>query len=141
MIIRTAQESDYEQLIQLYNKFVGEDRYSQKDADSFLRVLKNPSNYVFVADDNGILAGFAAFSVRDVVRYSQPIAELDEIFVDDSYRKQGVGKKLMLKVEDQARKKNCYRLYVESHYDHAGAHLYYAGLEYTNYGYHFVKNL
>ncbi len=141
MMIRDAKESDYGELMLLYNQFVGSDRYSKRDNDSFKKVLKNSHNFVFVAEDGGKLVGFAAFSVRDVVRYPKPIAELDELLVLADYRKRGIGKLLMEQVENKAKEQDCYRMFIESHYDHKVAHKFYEALGYTNYGYHFIKNL
>jgi GNAT superfamily N-acetyltransferase len=141
MKIRIAKESDYENLMNLYNKFVGNDRYSKLDNDSFKKVITNKNNFIFVAEDNSKLIGFATFSVRLVVRYPKPIAELDELFVDENYRRAGVGKMLMNMILDKAKELGCYRLFIESHYDHKGAHKFYESLGFTNYGYHFIKNL
>ncbi len=141
MIIRLVKPPDYKELMHLYNLFVGSDRYSRYDNDSFERVVHNPNNFVYIAEDKGNLIGFASFSIRDVIRYAKPIAELDELLVLEEYRKKGVGKQLMEKVETKAKERNCYRLFIESHYDHKAAHKFYESLGYTNYGYHFIKNL
>ena len=141
MKIRRAKESDYNQLMVLYNDFVGEDRYSKHDGDSFKVVLKSPDNYVFVAEENGKIIGFATVSVRTLVRYPKPIAELDELFVAEEFRKHGVGKKFMSKVEEIAKKRNCYRLYIASANRFKIAHKFYEVLGYTKYGFHFYKNL
>lgn len=141
MKIRLVKESDYEQLMQLYNLFVGSDRYSKHDNDSFKKVINNPNNFVFIAENQGKLVGFVTFSVRDVIRYPKQIAELDELFVSQEYRQKGVGRLLMQKVEGKAKELNCYRFYVESQYKHETAHKFYEGLGYTNYGYHFIKNI
>jgi len=125
----------------LYNLFVGQDRYSAHENDSFSRVIQNPNNFVFVAEDKDQLIGFATFSIRDVIRYSKPIAELDELFVLEEYREKGIGKQLMEKIEDIAKEKGCHRIFIESHYDHKAAHKFYEKLGYKNYGYHFIKNL
>lgn len=63
MQIRLAKESDYEKLMRLYNDFVGDDRYSKHNNDSFKNVLNSPKNFIFVAEDKGSIVGFAAFSV------------------------------------------------------------------------------
>lgn len=141
MKIRRTKESDYEQLMQLYNGFVGADRYSDHKHDGFKKVLKNPNNFIFVAEDSGKLIGFATFSVRDVVRYFKPIAELDEIFVLPEYRQKGVGKKLMEEIEKSAKEADCYRIFIESHYEAKAGHKFYEALGFTNYGYHFIKDI
>jgi GNAT superfamily N-acetyltransferase len=141
MDVREAKEKDYEELMILFNDFVGEDRYSKHDFDSFLKVLKIKNNFVYVAEDSDKLIGFAAFSVRLVIRYPKPIAELDELYVMPEYRRKGVGKMLMNKVVTQAKKSGCYRLYIGSHYKHKAAHKFYESMAFINYGYHFMQNL
>ena len=141
MQIRKAVESDYVSLMELYNEFVGSDRYSHHDNDSFRTVLHSPHNFIYVVEVDEKLIGFASFSVRHVVRYPKPIAELDELFIDPSYRKQGIGRKLMNQVEEKARDLGCHRAYIESNYKYKEGHAFYESLGYTNYGYHFLKNL
>ena len=95
MMIRIAKDSDYYGLMLLYNGFVGEDRYLNYNNDSFKKVIKSKNNFVYVVEENKKLIGFAAFSVRTVVRYPKPIAELDELLVLPDYRRKGIGQKLM----------------------------------------------
>lgn len=141
MKIRLAKQLDYSDLMVLYNGFVGEDRYSKRDNDSFQKVLNDPNAYILVAEKNDKIIGFATFSIRTVVRYPKPIAELDEFFVVPECRKKGIGKQLLQTVLDRAKKRGCYRLYIESHYDHKAAHTLYDKMRFTNYGYHFIKSL
>jgi GNAT superfamily N-acetyltransferase len=141
MKIRQARESDYAEMMVLYDQFVGSERYSKHTNDSYQKVLKNQQNVVFVAEIDKKIGGFASFSIRDVIRYPRPIAELDELFVSSEKRQKGVGKLLLQAVEQKARELHCYRLFIESSYDHTVAHSFYEALGYTNYGYHFIKNL
>lgn len=125
----------------LYNGLVGEDRYSRHDADSFEQVLKSPTSFMFIAEDKNKIIGFITFSVRTVVRYPKPIIEFDELYVKTDSRNKGLGTKLMKKAEEEAKKMGAHRIYLESHYKHTAAHALYGKLGYTNYGYHFIKNL
>lgn len=141
IIIRKAVKTDYETLMSLYNQFVGEDRYSKHTGDSFNTVLTNSSSRIYVAEKNGILIGFATVSFRRVVRYPKPIAELEEIFVHEEYRKTGIGKLLLNTIIIESQKKGCYRLYIESAHSHKVAHLFYKNNNFTEYGLHFFKNV
>jgi hypothetical protein len=47
----------------------------------------------------------------------------------------------MLKLEEKAKELQCHRIFIESQYQHKVAHAFYEALGYTNYGYHFYKNL
>ena len=141
IIIRKAGKTDYESLMALYNLFVGEDRYLKHTFDSFNSVLTNSSNRIFVAEKNSNLIGFATVSFRRVVRYPKAIAELDELFVKEEHRKIGVGKLLLNAVIHESKKRDCYRIYIESAYEHKSAHIFYEGNRFKNNGFHFYKNL
>jgi GNAT superfamily N-acetyltransferase len=141
MKIRPVIASDYKQVMQLYNGFVNEDRFLKYNNDSFHKVLNLKNSYIYVVEYKDGLVGFASFSIRSVVRYPKPIAELDELYVLPEFRKKGLGKKLLQKVIIKAKQRKCYRLFVESHYDHKNAHKLYEQLGFTNYGFHFIKNL
>ena len=59
----------------LYNLFVGEDRYSGHDHDYFSKVLDSKINFIFVKEKDRLLIGFIAFSIRNAIRYPRPILE------------------------------------------------------------------
>lgn len=141
MTIREAKKSDYKELMTLYNGFVESDRYSKYNNDNFDKVRKSENNFIYVVEDGDKLVGFVSFSVRLVVRYPKPIAELDEIYVVPAFRRKGVGKILMHRVLSKAKELNCHRLFIESHYKHEAAHKFYENIGFTNYGYHFIKDL
>jgi GNAT superfamily N-acetyltransferase len=52
-----------------------------------------------------------------------------------------MGMKLIQTVLDKAQKLGCYRLFVETAYQWKAAHQLYEKMGFTNYGYHFIKNL
>lgn len=141
MLVRSATQSDYEQLIRLYSAFVGDDRYSKPDNDSFEQVLNSQSNFVFVAAKAEKLIGFASFSIRFVIRYPTAIAELDELYVAPDYRDHGIGRALMDEVEKTAKEHGCRRVFIESAYKHLAGHKFYVAAGYQNYGYTFLKDL
>lgn len=138
--LRQAQESDYEPLMNLYNLFVEEDRYSNFNNDSFHKLLNDKNYFIYVLEDQQKLIGFATFSVRFIVRYKQPIAQLEELFVKEEHRNKGLGKKLINQVADKARELDCYRLYIESHIDRTTAHAVYEKLGFSKDGYYFKIN-
>ncbi len=141
MQIREAKPEDYHQIMVLYNDFVEEDRYSKHDSDSFYKVIKNPNNLIYIAESKGVLIGFATLSLRNVVRYPKPIAELDELYVNPKYREKGIGRKLVEKVEQKAKQLDCYVIYIESHNDRKTAHKFYQSQGYSKYGFAFRKRI
>jgi len=141
MNIRLAKKSDYKKLMNLFNLFICEDRYSKLNNDSFDKVLKSETNFIYVVEEESKLVGFSTFSVKSVIRYPKPIMEFDELFVIENYRKIGVGKKLLFIMEKKAKELKCYKIFIDSRFDHKIAHKFYQSLGYINYGFHFIKNL
>ena len=141
MTIREALSQDRTRLMELYNEFVGSDRYSRYDYDSFEKTLADPNCYIYVGEEDNQVIGFITFSVRNVVRYPKPIAEGDELYVMPQYRGKGYGKQLMQHIIDKAKSLNCHRLFLESNYKHETAHKMYESMGFTNYGYHFIMDL
>jgi ribosomal protein S18 acetylase RimI-like enzyme len=139
MKIRPAKLSDYGELMKLYGLFVGDDRFSNKTADSFKKVLQSTTSFIYIAEKQSKLIGFVAFSIKYVVRYPKPIGTLDEMYVLEQYRNQGIGKNLMEILEKKLKKLNCYGIFMESGKDLKTAHIFYEKLGYKKYGYYFAK--
>lgn len=140
--IREAKEEDYEQLMKLYGHFEGDEkRFAGHDNDGFRKVMESSASFLYVAEESGKLVGLITFSVRDVVRYPKPIMEIDELFVGVSYRKHGVGRRLVEQAEEKARDLNCQNIYLETYLDNEPAQGLYEKMGYKKYGYAFKKVL
>ena len=140
MNIRPAKLSDYDELMKLYSQFVGDDKFGKKTEDSFVKVLSSKNNFVYIAEDDNTLIGFIAFSVRSVVRYPKPIGTLDEMYVLEQYRKQGIGRQFMDILEKKLRQLKCKGVFIEPRKDLKTAHEFYEKVGYHNYGYYFAKS-
>lgn len=141
MVIRKATSEDYKDLMSLYDDFLETKRFSDEDNDSFQKVIKNKTNYIFVAEENNKIIGLITASTRLAVRYPNPIMQVDELYVDPAYRKHGIGKHLIAEVEKVAHKNNCQKIYIESAYKHTLGHRFYEKNNYEKSGYYFRKNL
>ncbi|HSW48136.1 MAG TPA: GNAT family N-acetyltransferase [Candidatus Saccharimonadales bacterium] len=145
MEIRLARISDYEELMGLYNLFynlpIDSERHLNPDSNSFEKVLKSPYSYIYVAEDNTKLVGFTSFSFRNVVRHPNLICQLEELFVLEEYRKHGIGKKFVEKLEIKSKELDCKNIYIESGTNLKTAHKFYKNLGYKKEGYYFKKIL
>ena len=70
-----------------------------------------------------------------------PYLKKTKLYVVPAYRRQKLGTKLMETVMKKAAEVGCYRMFIETHYKHDMAHKLYEKLNFTNYGYHFIKDL
>jgi len=139
MKVRKAKKSDYKELMSLYDVFLGPRRFLKKGNDSFLRFIKNPKCFLFVAEDKGKIVGFISFQARYVIRHRLPIGQIEELFVAKNFRHAGVGKKLIQQAEKTAKIFKCDGIYVESGNQHRPAHGFYQNLGYKKSGYYFKK--
>jgi ribosomal protein S18 acetylase RimI-like enzyme len=139
MKIRKAKKSDCKKLVALFNLFVKKNIYNKPGKDSFYKVIADPKCSILIAEDKKNLVGFITFTIRHVVRYAQPVGQVEELFVLKSFRKQGIGKKLILAIEKTAKRLKCSRVYIESRQDLKIAHKFYQNLGFKKSGYYFLK--
>ncbi len=140
VLIRSAKAEDYREIMVLYGEFVDNaNRYSNFDADSFLRVIEDEKAFIDVAVIGEKIVGFISYSIRNVVRYPSAILEVEEFYVKPDQRRKGIGRKLMDHVLKVADKKNCSYVFLASAKERPEAHEFYKATGYNNYAYHFRR--
>lgn len=85
LTFRKITEKDIEQIAVLEQKIFA-DAWS---VASICETYKQPQAFITVAEDNGILAGYC------IVYYVMDEAEIARIAVDENFRRQGIGVKLL----------------------------------------------
>jgi GNAT superfamily N-acetyltransferase len=141
MKIISAKNSDYTEFMKLLVDFVGDKAYLKAGNDSFLKFLANQNSYAYVLKDDGKLIGFITFSIRNVIRYPKPIAEIEELYIIPSYRGKGLSKKLIESVLKKIKKIGCSRIYIGSEFKWKIAHKAYKNTGFKKVGYQFMKKL
>ena len=92
-MIRLAEPGDAAQLFELNERFNGP---SGSTVELMARSLgENPQELVVVADMEGTLAGFVCVQVKRSFCYEIPSAEVTEVFVDEEYRRRGLGREML----------------------------------------------
>jgi len=141
MKIISAKKSDYKEFMKLMSDFVGNKRYLKPGNDSFSKFLTNKNSYTYLLKDDGKLIGFVTFSIRNVIRYPKPIAEIEELYITPGYRGRGLGNKLIKSVLKKIKKINCSRIYIGSEFKWKIAHKAYKNAGFKKIGYQFMKKL
>lgn len=140
VLIRSANKKDYKELLVLYGDFVNDkNRYSNFDADSFLKVIKDEKVFIDVATIGNQIVGFISYSIRNVVRYPNPILEVEEFYVRLDQRRKGIGRELIEHVLRFADKRNCTYVFLASAKERTEAHEFYKAMKFDNYAYHFRR--
>jgi GNAT superfamily N-acetyltransferase len=92
-------------------------------------------------NDAGEVIALAGLHVVHVLHYAKPLGYITAFVVDDSVRRQGVGRKLLDAATDWARAKGCYRLSLTSAEKRSDAHAFYPASGFPMTGRRFGKDL
>lgn len=92
-MIRLAAPEDAGQLFGLNERFNGPSGTTVEDMAR--SIAGNPQELVVVADQGGVLAGFACVQVKRSFCYEIPSAEITEVFVDEGFRRRGLARELL----------------------------------------------
>ena len=125
MKIKEATKEDIEQIISLLQQ-VSELHYisrpdifkrkSKNDIKEYIiEILENNEKKIIVATDETIkIYGILIYKVKEVKCHvnlkTSKILWIEELCVDEKYRKNGIGKMLMIEAENVAKKLNCERI-------------------------------
>lgn len=97
MNIRLANEKDAAFLARLNNKF---NKTQDTEQQVAVRIKANPlAEIAFVAELEGAVVGFACLRVTRSICYEFALAELTELYVEESFRRRGVGRALIERAE------------------------------------------
>jgi len=132
MIIRKATETDLEKILELNkNLFVFEakftDKYNQDWTFSeigknyFKERLNNENCILLVAEENQVI-GYSLTFIKSAPFWKiNPVAELENMFVEEKFRDKGVGSALVQETINELNKRGINRLRVGAIYDNTNA--------------------
>ncbi len=97
MKIRLADKQDMLELSRLNAAFNG----GEESAAALALRFEDPRRieWPVVAEVDGRLVGFAALRLAPGLFYPEPHAEMTELYVEDAYRRRGIGRELVQRVE------------------------------------------
>ena len=73
--------------------------------------------------------------------HEQPYALLEDVFVQEKFRGQGLGIKIINAAIEEARKAGCYKIIGTSRYERENVHKFYQKMGFKDYGKEFRMNL
>jgi phosphoglycolate phosphatase len=132
--IERITRNDVEELLKLYEEL----SEKKSNLESFYKTfekINSDESYILVGakDENNKIVG----TVMGIICYElnsdcRPFMVIENIVVSNECKGQGVGRKLMTFIEDEARKRNCSLTMLVSGYQRKEAHLFYEKLGYGN---------
>ena len=142
MKIRLCVVEDYERIYPLFFQlWPGMTLNKGLMRKTYVRALKSKENRYLCATVEGAVVGFCSLNIRESLWQQGLLAHIDEIVVDQQYRGQGIGAKLLEKAAVYAKKKGCARIELDSALHRKAAHRFYEKREYDRRAYIFSKVL
>lgn len=142
LLIRDVTARDFDQVFGLLKQL-----WPNKELDyagmkkMFDHNLQAPDHFYIVALYGPQVVGFCSLTVKHNLWMQGFLGNVDEMIVEESYRQQGIGKKLMDRITEIAVGKNCRRLELESSFHREAAHAFYKELGFEQRAYLFSKEL
>ena len=112
-------------------------------AEQIAARLKDPRRVetVILAETDDRIVGFAALRIVPCVFYSEPYAELTELYVDEDSRRHGVGRALVTHIEKMARESGARQMLILTDFYNNAAQSLYRAMGYAHYDIALTKDL
>ena len=145
-IIRAAKEQDIPRILELYQQLALTSKEAEEQTGSsldnyrkvFCEISGFPGHELLVAEDQGEVVGsLALFIAPNLSHGARPWAIIENVIVDQQYRRRGEGRLLMEYAVSRAKEENCCRVGLSSDKSRQEAHQFYhaVGFEASAYGF------
>jgi ribosomal protein S18 acetylase RimI-like enzyme len=135
VIVRPAEPRDADAVLALMEGLtrpaVAEDPAPQRGV--FLAHLEDDDAEVFVAELDGEVAGAVSLWIQPRLNWTTPQAWIPDLYVDPAFRRRGVARALLDASVEEARRRGCHRLVLESGHHRAEAHDLYEAYGFAHY--------
>ncbi len=109
--IRKAEESDFPAMISLFREFAEFQKHPERMQNTVAH-MREEKDYIFAflaLSEPGEIIAYACYSYT-YHTWSGKSIYLDDLYVKPRYRKIGLGKRLLEKVIDEAKRENCHKV-------------------------------
>jgi len=140
--IRSCQLSDFTSIFNLFKQL-----WPSLEMDYhalyavYERALSSATQHLIVGVQEDRIVGFCSLSLKNNFWKAGCIGNVDELVVDESYRGQGIGKKLINRIEEIAISNQCNQIELDSSFHRKEAHHFYESIGYKSRAYLFTKPL
>jgi glucosamine-phosphate N-acetyltransferase len=112
MNIRQLNENDYEQYLELITQFK-KTIFSEEQFIYFLNLINKNSDIWIIELNNNIIASGTILYEYKFIHDISLCAHIEDVYVDERYRGQKYGLKLVEHIINQAKNKKCYKVILD----------------------------
>ena len=135
MTVRPAKPRDADAVLALMEGLtrpaVADDPAPQRDV--FLKHLEHDDAQVFVAELDGEIAGAVSLWIQPRLNWTTPQAWIPDLYVAPAFRRRGAARGLLDACAEEARRRGCHALVLESGHHRAEAHSLYESYGFEHY--------
>ena len=143
--IRNASEEDIPPILKLLYELGRPEPVDEKEIKVFKNKIKDyfldPSKLIIVAEKDSKIMGVVSVILLQRLNHAKFEMYIPELVVTKEHRYYGIGKKLITYCIELAKKKNCYRIRLESGNQRTESHQFYKSLGFEQSSLSFNKNL
>ena len=135
MTVRPAEPRDAAAVLALMEGLtrpaVADDPSPQREV--FLAHLDHADAQVYVAEIDGEIAGAVSLWIQPRLNWTTPQAWIPDLYVDPAFRRRGAARALLDACAEEARRRGCHALVLESGHHRAEAHMLYESYGFKHY--------
>lgn len=141
VLIRSCQLNDVQFVQQAMEELAMHPFQSDLFTKTFTQNLTNKNLHYFIAEYNGVKAGFASLGIQAHLHHEGPVAEVQELLVMPDYRSTGIGKQLLDHLVTLAQQQGCCLIELASSTARIDAHRFYVREGFTDSHHKFTRKL
>jgi len=142
LTVRKCEKEDFESVCKLLRQLWPDQQLHPETLSAiFHKAINSPHQELIVATQENEVVGFCTLTIKNNLWVSGNLGHIDELIVDKKLRGQGVGRTLMDKITEAAKKHNCKRIELDTAFHRKEAHQFYQNQGYENRAYLFSKEL
>lgn len=111
-MIRKATPADFEAVMNLYKQMHPNDPAAEdgSDLEAYREILANPRLHLLVLEIDGAVVATTYLNVMpNLTRSASPYAVIENVVVDESLRRSGLGRRIMDATLEKAWEEGCYK--------------------------------
>ena len=131
-----------------FNLLIVPDNYGERFYTRMIENVGKNNGIIYVLEIDNCVVGFVAGVIFEVGNKEDEIdckphkmGRVIELFINQKYRRQGLGKKLMKKIFKYFKNQNCYKVNIEVFAPNQGAYCFYNKLGFQDRSYDLIKLL
>ena len=135
-------KNDFDQIFVLLKQLFKRERLvKEKVRNIFIEQLIKEKRIFFIAKLEKRIIGFISLVKISNIQNQSKIGVIDEVIVDEEFRGQGLGKKLLKTLIKEARKEDCKEIHLSSTFKRKKAHKFYLKNKFNKTAYLFWKKI